>query len=218
MNTSTLGILKKSVFAAALTLGVVQAASAGIIFANTAPEAGTFVNARFDRPGGYPGADYAIKATAGTLKAPYIINFKSNEYLTGEVDTQWLRGSDASFKQLAMTVQDSAFTMFSLNLFAPTIKGNPKDRYVDIVAIAFGGQTETYRLNILNGANFFRVNATDDTLLRSLTFASSTDIAYARAIRLGGAQDAPLPEPTTILSLGLGLAGMMAVRRRRQPQ
>ena len=59
-------------------------------------------------------------------------------------------------------------------------------------------------MNLFNGANWFRVNATDDTLLRSISFLSSTNIVDVRNIRLSGMQAAPLPEPATVLSLGLG--------------
>ncbi|WP_020656636.1 PEP-CTERM sorting domain-containing protein [Massilia niastensis] len=219
MYAPKLGIFKQAALSAALSLGFVQAASAGLIFSNTQPEAGTFNNVRFDRGGAYPGPNYKVQGTTVPLNSNVrILNFSSNEYLTGEVDTQWLRGSDAGFKELKVNVQDSVFTMFSLNLFAPSIAGNPKNRFVDVTVNAFGESPVIHRINIVNGANWFRVNATDDTLLRSLAFTSSTDIAYARAIRVGGAQDAPLPEPATLFSLGAGVLGMMVVRRRRKPQ
>ncbi|NNG24692.1 PEP-CTERM sorting domain-containing protein [Telluria aromaticivorans] len=218
MNTLQFGKLKQLACAAALCLGSVQGASAGIIFSKTVPAVGTVTNVRFGLPGSTPGPDTTVTGTAGPLKNRFLIDFTSNERLIANVDDAppLVRALDGSFQQLDVSVRDAVFTTLFLNFHTVGGTNNAATRYADIVVSAFGGETASYRLNFsanANANNFFRVDATDGTLLNNVSISSMIGITDVRQPRIA----ARIPEPATLLSLGIGMAGLVAVRRRKRP-
>jgi len=61
------------------------------------------------------------------------------------------------------------------------------------------------------GENFFRIIASNGQLMTQVTLHTDVDLQDISQVRIGGA----VPEPGTFLALGVGLAVLVARRRRR---
>ena len=217
MNTLHFGKLKHVACAAVLCLGGLQWASAGIIFSQTVPATGTVNNIRFGLPGSTPGPSTTVTGTTVPLRNGYLVDFTSDERLIANVDDSppLVRALDGSFQQLDVSVRDAVFTTLFLNFRTVGGNDNLATRYADILVTAFGGETASYRLNFSgnrNANNFFRVDATEFTLLQSVSVTSLVGITDVRQPRIV----ARIPEPATLLSLGIGMAGLVAARRQKR--
>jgi len=72
--------------------------------------------------------------------------------------------------------------------------------------------TFTYKKN---AAEHFRSDADSTTSrITRLEVTTTTDLDYVKQIRFGGAE-APVPEPASMIALGVGLAGVLRRRNKK---
>jgi hypothetical protein len=121
------------------------------------------------------------------------------------------------FKNISFFVEDATFTRAVFNLNSAT-NGDVQFR-VTGVNIDGGLFENTYSV-VANGQNFFTVTAINGQLMSviELTAQGMVEFEDLRQVRIGGVTangGDPIPEPTSMLLLGSGLAAVAAVRRRR---
>lgn len=80
-----------------------------------------------------------------------------------------------------------------------------------------GGFFEDDFLLDANGQNFFTVTAINGQLITSISLTAINGAVFqdVRQVRLGGFEGGEIPEPTSMLLLGSGLAGVAASLRKR---
>lgn len=229
MKKRSFSLLRQVITGCFLSLGLAQAASAGIIITRVAPDAIDIENTTavfFNRPGSVPGPAMTVTGTIGAGRDPYLADFNSTELLFATqvpaappvpgVPPQ-VQADDGGINRVSVSVRDGAFTSVYLNFRKGNEDNNPS-RFGEITVSAFGGEVADFDFELGNGSNIFLVEGTDGTMLRDLLFLTPFDnIVDLRGVRFGGAQDAPVPEPATLLSLGIGMAGMVAAGRRNRP-
>ncbi|MGJ9420589.1 hypothetical protein ACHAC9_22970 [Massilia sp. CMS3.1] len=207
--------------AAALMAGSVQAA---VIFTpGVAPAAGTVENVRFDptRPGVVTGPGTTVTGIAG--RTDYLVDFTADELLIAFENPAavpavppTVRATDGALRSLDIDVRGGAFTTFFYNLRLGAVAGNPAGRFADILVSSFDGTTTSYQQQLRNGFNLLTITVDNDTLLRGVSIFSATDILDIRQIRVGGLQDAPIPEPSILMSFTLAGIALWRVRSRRR--
>jgi len=90
-----------------------------------------------------------------------------------------------------------------------------------------GTQTITYADNTSETLNMPAANINDggtvffgfydtDNMITSITYHAVNDIVAVDDLRYGTAGSAPVPEPSTLLLMGVGLGGLALYRRRKQ--
>ena len=229
MKNRSFGLISQVITGCILSLGLAQAALAGIIITRVAPSDIDIDNTTavfFNRPGSVTGPAMTVTGVIGAGPNPYLADFTSTELLFATqvpavppapgVPPQ-VQAVDGGINRVGVGVRDGAFTSAYLN-FRKSNENNNPSRFGEITVSAFGGDIANFEVDLANGSNIFLIEGTDGTLLRDLSFLTPFDnIVDLRGVRFGGAQDAPVPEPATLLSLGIGMAGMIAAGRRKRP-
>jgi len=148
------------------------------------------------------------------------VRFSSNENITAPANGQArIEAADGTLTNLTIDIPGATFTSLILNIDAATAGS------VNFVVTEDNGQQTagTFALGA-SGENFFTITAINGQRISSVNFTTNvamviTNVDDVAQIRIGGAQQQqnPIPEPTTMLLLGTGLAGIAAkVRRRRK--
>ena len=220
-------IVKKSFKSAGLCLAaalIAGSAHAAVIFSPTIPATATVENVRFNvtQPGVAIGP--ATTVTGRAARTGYLIDFSADELLIAFENPAALptpvpptvRATDSALRSLDIDVRDGAFTTVFYNLFLGPTTGNPAGRFANILVTAFDGTTSTFQQVLRNGNNVLTITTDNATLLRDVSIFSNTDIADIRQIRFGGLQDAPIPEPSILMSFSLAGFALWRVCTRRR--
>jgi hypothetical protein len=155
-----------------------------------------------------------------TNQTGFSVRFSSNETLIAPANGQArIEALDGTLTQLTIDIPGATFTSLILNIDAAA------NGSVNFVVTEDNGQQTagTFALGG-SGENFFTITAINGQRISSVFFTTNvamtvTNVDDVAQIRIGGAQTAPIPEPTTMLLLGTGLAGIAAkVRRRRRSE
>jgi hypothetical protein len=146
------------------------------------------------------------------------VRFSSSETLIAPANGQArIEAADGTLTNLTIDIPGATFTSLIVNIDAATAGS------VNFVVTEDNGQQTagTFALGA-SGENFFTITAINGQRISSVAFTTTvamvvTNVDDVAQIRIGGAQQQPIPEPTTMLLLGTGLFGVAAkVRKRRK--
>jgi hypothetical protein len=145
------------------------------------------------------------------------VRFSSSETLISPSNGQArIEASDSTLTNLTVDIPGATFTSLILNVDAAT------NGSINFIVTEDNGQV-TQGMFLLDGSgqNFFTITAVNGQRIRSVAFTTTvglttTNVDDVAQIRIGGAQQTPIPEPTTMVLLGTGLIGMASKLRKRR--
>ncbi len=208
--------LKRTMLALAafVALGFAATPARADIVITQGPTSAADENIQFNDPGQISSG---LFVTGRTNQTDTRFRFSSNENIITPAGGQArIEASDGAFSTLRIEPFNTGifFTELDFNVNANT------NGMVTITATENNGMMTAMTFSVASGGeNFFQVLAINNQLIRSVTISSTSQIFQdIRQIRVGGVTTSnnPIPEPTTMLLLGTGLAGIAGVVRRRR--
>jgi hypothetical protein len=204
--------LSRLALAAVAILALSAPASGAIIVTSGNNNSGTD-NVLFNAPGL---ANDAL-VVEGIVNGTDIVQFTGTETLHGNGGQARIEGFGGAFYDyLEIEMPAFTFTKLVFNLNTPNSAPDGTATFtVDGVVYDVGSNGPDV---IGNGENFFTIEATGGmTITRVVIQINGTELEDTRQIRIGGVSerpDADIPEPGTLVGLGLGLCGLAFLKRR----
>ncbi len=184
--------------------------------------------------GNTPGGDNLLFNSVGLINDALTVQGRVNGNLVNLTGTEFLHtnGGQArvealtligepadSYDYLALEMPGNRFTQLVWNLNTVDRAGSGSVTFT-IDGVLYDGPdagTAPDQFSIGNGGNFFTILADGASTIGKVEFQSTIQLTDTRQIRIGGISeaDAPVPEPGTLLTLGLGLCGLSYFRRAR---
>lgn len=147
-----------------------------------------------------------------------LINFTGNgtEMLNASGGQAEISAVDGGFNYLewVLDTPNTGYADFLLNLRKP----NNTTNSVTLTFLDQAGNSYGSVFALGNGANWFRIQATDGDLISFGSLSTTADITNVRQVRVGGIDTIPaVPEPSTWAMMlgGFGLIGFSMRRRRK---
>lgn len=184
--------------------------------------------------GNTPGGDNVLFNSGGLINDALTVQGRVNGNLVNLTGTELLHSNGGqarvealvsagesadSYDYLALEMPSNRFTQLVWNL--NTVNGARSGSVTfTIDGVLYDGPdagTAADQFAIGNGGNFFTILADGGMTIGKVEFQSTVQLIDTRQIRIGGISEAeaPVPEPGTLLTLGLGLFGLSYFRRAR---
>lgn len=162
-----------------------------------------------------------------TNQTQTFVRFTGQETLTAPAQGQArIEAATGTFNNLTIDLSGSAAgaptSSFTSLIFNPDAVANGS---IVFTVNEVNGQTNTFTRPLDgSGNNFFTITAVAGQRILSVNFSTTVEIADLSQVRIGGIQavttppQTPIPEPTTMLLFGSGLAGLVAKLRKRRKE
>lgn len=220
VNDNMHRVISSVLCSTALLVGTSAAANAAIIFEAAPGFVQPDENLLFNDEGLFTGPGLTIEGATNQTNTVFGLTGTVNLVAPSQGQARVEDEQSTGFNSLVIQAlaDDTFFAEFEANLNASA------DGVATVLAIDSLGMGYNFSFDIdAAGQNFFGLQATEGTLIRSVLITTDASLDDVRQIRLGGITtddgstppDNSVPEPTSLLLMGSALVAARVVSRRR---